>query len=77
MQCPICDRKVSLSGPHKAQLRIFNCETCGSYEIEKSHMLRFLALHRPDRAQALGRARALATPGERPAVSPLPCVAVR
>jgi hypothetical protein len=51
MQCPICDGKVSANGPQKIQLQIFDCETCGSYEIEKLHMLRFLALHRQDRAK--------------------------
>ena len=76
MKCPICDGSVSLSGPQKAQLRIFDCETCGSYEIEKVHLLKFLALHRQDRAQALRRAPGLAVPGERPAVSPLPFVAI-
>jgi hypothetical protein len=77
MQCPICDGNVSLGGPQKVQLRIFNCESCGSYEIEKSHLLKFLALHRQDRAQALRRARELAAPGERPALGPKPFVTVR
>ena len=44
MQCPICGGNVYLIGPREADVRIFDCNSCGSYEIEKSHLLRFLAL---------------------------------